>query len=187
MNVSKQQPATVNKQTNLWANKHKVRIQYICVLTHRTSHPSTEIMFVKDDQQMCISFYVHTNEERVWSVCFNVSYLVKPFSTSIVMEIVGLLTCCCDAVKAHKGVEAGGGTRQNSCNTKRSKTTTAEFLLNSERQKKRDNQWQIKHYNYNLISRQRQRSFTCWSRCHWSGLWSRRSRFPSASSWPCPP
>lgn len=53
------------------------------------------------------------------------------------MEIVKALTCCGDAVKAHKGVETGGSTRQDSSEAKRSETTHAEFLLNSEWQKKR--------------------------------------------------
>lgn len=54
------------------------------------------------------------------------------------MEIWKALTSCCDAVEAHKGVEAGGGTRQDSSQAERSKSAYAKLLINSESQKKRD-------------------------------------------------
>ncbi len=54
------------------------------------------------------------------------------------MKIVKPLTCCCDAVKAHEGVEAGGSTRQNTTEAKRSKTTHAKFFVNTVWQKKKE-------------------------------------------------
>ncbi len=76
------------------------------------------------------------------------SMFVNPFSTLFIMEILKPLTCCGDAVKAHKGVEAGGSTRQDTSEAKRSKTTLSKFLLNSAWHQKRDmsfnNQTQMK-------------------------------------------
>lgn len=43
------------------------------------------------------------------------------------------LTCSGNAVKAHKGIEAGSGTRQDACQAKWSKTTHTEFIFHTER------------------------------------------------------
>lgn len=72
------------------------------------------------------------------------------------------LTCCGDAIKAHKGIETGGSARQDSCEAKRSKTAHTKVLLHTKHQKENRLAPQFPFKLWNLSST---------SNTHFKGLW----------------
>lgn len=76
-----------------------------------------------------------TESNLIYRRTVHMAIPVTPFPTPFVVKLLKTLTCCGNAVKSHKGIEAGGCTRQDSCKAKGCKASLAKFFLHPERNK----------------------------------------------------